>query len=61
MTVKQQKETFMSWGVIGDWKNHYETKNKDYVTNQLQQFFNLYERGFIYRDTKPIYWSPTSR
>ncbi|XP_076272179.1 isoleucyl-tRNA synthetase, mitochondrial [Rhynchophorus ferrugineus] len=60
-TVKQQKGTFMSWGVIGDWKNHYETKNINYITNQLQQFFNLYEKGFIYRDIKPIYWSPTSR
>ncbi|XP_030762907.1 isoleucine--tRNA ligase, mitochondrial [Sitophilus oryzae] len=60
-TIKQQKQSFISWGVMGDWNNHYETKNVNYVKNQLNQFYKLYENNFIYRAIKPIYWSPSSR
>uniref|UniRef100_A0A8D8Q818 isoleucine--tRNA ligase n=1 Tax=Cacopsylla melanoneura TaxID=428564 RepID=A0A8D8Q818_9HEMI len=61
-TVHTQKAEFESWGVLADWKdNCYYTFDKDYVKNQLRQFFNLYKQGYIYRDLKPVYWSPSSR
>ncbi|XP_019764119.1 isoleucine--tRNA ligase, mitochondrial isoform X2 [Dendroctonus ponderosae] len=60
-TIAQQKDTFRSWGVIGDWDHHYETKHVSYIENQLKQFLKLYENGYIFRDVKPIYWSPSSR
>lgn len=54
-------EVFKSWGVVGDWEHHYETKSVPYVENQLRQFLLLYNKKVIYRDVKPIYWSPSSR
>lgn len=60
-TVENQKAVFKSWGVMADWDNSYLTLNKDYVKNQLRQFFKMYEKGFVYRALKPVYWSPASR
>ncbi|XP_066141909.1 isoleucine--tRNA ligase, mitochondrial isoform X1 [Euwallacea fornicatus] len=60
-TIKKQMDVFKSWGVIGDWHKHYETKNVAYIQNQLRIFLQLYRKGYIYRDIKPIYWSPSSR
>lgn len=54
-------EVFKSWGVVGDWEHHYETKSVPYIENQLKQFLLLYNKKVIYRDVKPIYWSPSSR
>lgn len=59
-TIEKQKKAFISWGVIGDYENAYKTFNKDYIQNQLQQFYTLYEKNLIYRDFKPVYWSPSS-
>lgn len=28
---------------------------------QLRQFFKLYKKNLIYRDFKPVFWSPSSR
>lgn len=48
--------TFKKWGVSAKWNNFYSTMNTDYVANQLKIFADLYEKGFIYRDYKPVYW-----
>lgn len=60
-TVEEQKTVFKSWGVIGDWKNAYMTFSPEYVKIQLRLFYKLYKKNLIYRDIKPIYWSPSSR
>lgn len=52
--------TFKSWGILGDWTNHYRTLSPEYVKNELRMFHNMYDKGLIYRDVKPIYWSPSS-
>ncbi|KAG8259136.1 Isoleucine--tRNA ligase, mitochondrial [Homalodisca vitripennis] len=60
--IRDQKAVFRSWGVMADWEDGcYFTFDKAYVKNQLQQFYKLYEQGLIYRDVKPVYWSPSSR
>lgn len=47
---------------MADWdKNCYFTFDKDYIKNQLQQFNSLFEKGLVYRDVKPVFWSPSSR
>jgi len=61
--IKKQKKSFESWGVTGNWqddKQIYRTIEKDYIKNQLQMFLKMYERGLIYRDMKPVFWSPSS-
>ncbi|KAE8737525.1 hypothetical protein FOCC_FOCC017012 [Frankliniella occidentalis] len=60
--IETQRNVFRSWGILGDWENNcYFTYDKSYVKNQLQSFYSLFEKGFVYRDMKPIYWSPSSR
>lgn len=61
--IKKQKESFESWGVIGTWNDEtkiYRTFEKDYIKNQLEMFFKMYQKGLIFKDMKPVYWSPSS-
>ncbi|XP_022911391.2 isoleucine--tRNA ligase, mitochondrial isoform X1 [Onthophagus taurus] len=60
-TIETQKKSFMSWGVCADWENPYKTFNNEYIKNQIQQFYKLYEMKLVYRDVKPVYWSPSTR
>ncbi|XP_050428202.1 isoleucine--tRNA ligase, mitochondrial isoform X2 [Adelges cooleyi] len=60
--IEKQKAVFKSWGILADWENNcYYTYDKKYVCKQLRQFYNLYKKGLIYRDLKPVYWSPSSK
>ena len=47
--VETQKNQFRSWGVLADWSQPYLTKSNKYVKTQLQQFYKLYQEGFIFR------------
>lgn len=61
--VKKQKKSFESWGVTGSWNDEsqiYRTFDKGYIKNQLKIFLTMYQKGLIYRDMKPVYWSPSS-
>ncbi|KAF7724289.1 hypothetical protein EC973_001190 [Apophysomyces ossiformis] len=59
--VEKQKEAFMSWAVIGDWDKPYKTLDKDYEVRQLRVFLDMVKKGYIYRQLKPVYWSPSSK
>ncbi|KAF2884619.1 hypothetical protein ILUMI_21555 [Ignelater luminosus] len=58
--IDKQRQTFLSWGVIGDWNNAYLTFSNSYIKNQINKFYELYEKKLVYRDVKPVYWSPSS-
>lgn len=60
-TVEEQKAGFKAWAVMGDWDNAYKTMDKDFEIRQLQVFKKMFEAGLIYRQFKPVYWSPSSR
>lgn len=60
-TIEKQRKAFQSWGIIGDWDNTYKTYNVNYIKNEIKQFYNLYQKNLIYRDVKPVYWSPSTR
>lgn len=60
-TVEKQMATFQSWAVMGDWKNHWKTMQKDFELRQLEVFQAMVEYGLILRKNKPVYWSPSSR
>lgn len=60
ITVAEQKATFKSWGIMGDWGNSYKTMDKDYEIEQLEVFKEMLKKGLIYRRFKPVYWSPSS-
>lgn len=62
--MQRQKDEFRSWGIISDWlkeENIYLTMRPGFLINQLNLFIDFYERGLVYRDLKPVYWSPSSR
>lgn len=62
-TLEKQKRSFESWGVTGSWHDSshiYKTFDKSYIKNQLKVFYQMYERGLIFRDLKPVYFSPSS-
>nr|XP_031845891.1 isoleucine--tRNA ligase, mitochondrial [Nomia melanderi]XP_031845892.1 isoleucine--tRNA ligase, mitochondrial [Nomia melanderi] len=61
--VNRQRRAFQSWGVTADWKKSgcYFTNQSSYIKNQLHQFITLYEKGIVFRDFMPVYWSPSSR
>uniref|UniRef100_A0A182QG18 isoleucine--tRNA ligase n=1 Tax=Anopheles farauti TaxID=69004 RepID=A0A182QG18_9DIPT len=64
-TIAKQKDGFESWGVTGAWSDeaegYYRTLDPRYIRAQLRLFYELYERKLIYRDLKPVYWSPSSQ
>ncbi|KAH8286424.1 hypothetical protein KR054_008863 [Drosophila jambulina] len=61
--IQSQKDEFSSWGILANWRKNdiYMTFQPEFIVNQLQMFYDLYERGLVYRDLKPVYWSPSSR
>uniref|UniRef100_W8BNK4 isoleucine--tRNA ligase n=1 Tax=Ceratitis capitata TaxID=7213 RepID=W8BNK4_CERCA len=62
--IARQKSEFRSWGILGDWLKDeyiYMTMRPDFIINQLEMFMDFYERGLVFRDLKPVYWSPSSR
>jgi isoleucyl-tRNA synthetase len=46
---------------MGDWENGYKTMDKDFETRQLNVFYEMMNKGLIYRANKPVYWSPSSK
>lgn len=63
-TLDKQKAEFASWGVTADWndpKSIYRTLDPQYIEHQIKIFHELYEKKLVYRDLKPVYWSPSSK
>ncbi|XP_006894654.1 PREDICTED: isoleucine--tRNA ligase, mitochondrial [Elephantulus edwardii] len=59
--IEKQKSAFTRWGIMADWNNCYYTFDKKYEAKQLRLFYDMYEKGLVYRDYKPVFWSPSSR
>ncbi|KAL1305248.1 hypothetical protein AAFC00_002163 [Neodothiora populina] len=59
-TIEEQKNAFRSWGVMGDWDAPYKTMDPDFEIRQLRVFSDMVEKGLIYRQNKPVHWSPSS-
>ncbi|XP_064623018.1 isoleucine--tRNA ligase, mitochondrial-like [Lineus longissimus] len=57
-----QSNAFKRWGVMADWANTcYFTYDKEYEAKQLQLFYALFKKGYVYQDYMPVYWSPSTR
>lgn len=59
--MNQQREFFTRLGLFGDWNNPYLTMSKEFELNQLKSFSKLYMDGWVYRDSKPVYYSPSTQ
>ncbi len=57
--VKRTATQFERMGGLGDYRDpekRYLTLNKDFESKQIGVFWDMYEKGYIYRDLKPVYW-----
>jgi isoleucyl-tRNA synthetase len=57
--VSIQMEEFKRLGVFGDYENPYKTMSADYEATIVETFGKILEKGYIYKNKKPIYWCPT--
>ena len=57
--VDRQREQFKRLGVIGDWDNPYLTMDPLFESEEVRIFGTMYEKGYIYKGLKPVYWCPT--
>lgn len=56
-----QRNFFKRLGLFANWDNPYLTMSKEYEVNQLKAFAELYFKGWLYRDKKPVYYSPSTK
>ncbi len=54
--VELQKEQFKRLGGFGDYEKRYVTLDPEFEAKQIEVFGEMYEKGYIYRDLKPVYW-----
>ncbi|KAH1173168.1 isoleucine--tRNA ligase, mitochondrial [Mauremys mutica] len=58
--IEKQKSAFIRWGIMADWANCYHTFDRKYEAKQLSIFHKMYDKGYIYQDYKPVFWSPSA-
>lgn len=56
-----QRNFFKRLGLTGDWENPYLTMNKSYEVSQLDALGRLLLSGRVYRDERPVHYSPSTR
>ncbi|HZF78950.1 MAG TPA: isoleucine--tRNA ligase [Rubrivivax sp.] len=54
--IAQQMADFQRLGVIGDWAHPYKTMDFANEAGEIRVLKRLFERGFVYRGQKPVYW-----
>ena len=57
--VNIQRDEFRRLGVFGDWNNPYLTLDPKYESGIIRTFGRLVEKGYIYKDLKPVNWCAT--
>ncbi|MCC3161144.1 MAG: isoleucine--tRNA ligase [Mollicutes bacterium PWAP] len=58
--VESQKKQFKQLALLSDFKNHYKTLDPLFEVGQLKLFKSFIQKKLIFKDLKPVYWSPTS-
>ena len=56
--VQIQMEQFKRLGVVGDWEHPYRTMDAKFEAEEVKVFGKMYEKGYIYKGLKPVYWCP---
>jgi isoleucyl-tRNA synthetase len=54
--IDLQRSQFIRIGVFGQWDNPYLTMSKQYEASTLEAFYDFFEKGFVYKGLKPVYW-----
>ncbi|XP_062828358.1 isoleucine--tRNA ligase, mitochondrial [Anolis carolinensis] len=58
--IEKQKSAFIRWGIMANWDNCYHTFDKKYEAKQLHIFHQMFDKGYVYQDYKPVFWSPST-
>ena len=53
-----QRSSFKRLGVLGDWSHPYKTMDPKFEAQEVKVFGKMYEKGYIYKGKKPVYWCP---
>ena len=56
--VDVQKEAFIRLGCQGDWDHPYLTMAPKFEAEEVKVFGKMFEKGYIYKGKKPVYWCP---
>ena len=56
--IQRQMAGFRRLGVIGDWEHPYRTMDKHFEAEEVKIFGAMYQKGYIYKGLKPVYWCP---
>ena len=59
--IDLQRSQFKRLGVFGRWAKPYATMDFAYEARILETFYGFYERGFVYKGLKPVYWCSHDR
>ncbi len=54
--IDLQRAQFKRLGVFGRWERPYATMDFPYEARILETFYGFYEKGFVYKGLKPVYW-----
>ena len=54
--VDIQREQFKRIGVLGEWDKPYLTMDPSFEAEEVRVFGKMYEKGYIYKGKKPVYW-----
>jgi isoleucyl-tRNA synthetase len=54
--IDLQRSQLVRLGVFGQWDDPYLTMSKEYEASTLEAFYDFFEKGFVYRGLKPVYW-----
>ena len=56
--IQRQMAGFKRLGVVGDWEHPYRTMDRHFEAQEVKVFGKMYEKGYIYKGLKPVYWCP---
>ena len=56
VNLKGQEANFKRLGVLGNWEEPYLTIKPDFEAEQVRVFGEMYEKGYIEKGLKPVYW-----
>lgn len=56
--VEVQREQFIRLGIFGDWEHPYLTMAPGFEEREVKVFGDMYDKGYIYKGLKPVYWCP---
>ena len=54
--IREQKRQFQLLGIFADWDRPYLTMNPSYEAGVLTVLVDMVEKGYVYRDHRPIAW-----